>query len=183
MTACSGKTDPASTDDALSGSAAIKGDGTDPGGKPPANGGGKGDPGCGATGPGACVSIAAGAVCTDPNGKDLAWKLCQGKGLELTGLDLDPKGGCTVTCCGPSAPPPPVACTWTAIGDGTTCLSYVDLKTKAVAICAAQKADPRSLYPADDCAGGATIAKLECCETAPANEPPKPGDPPPPPKK
>ena len=53
MTACSGKTEPASTDVALSGSAAIKGDGTDPGGKPgdPANGDGKGEPGCGANDP------------------------------------------------------------------------------------------------------------------------------------
>ena len=77
-------------------------------------------------------------------------------------------------------PPPTESCTWAAIGDGSSCLSYVDIKTKAVAICESQKAEPRSLYPADDCSGGATIAKLECCVAGPANDPPKPGGPPPP---
>jgi hypothetical protein len=88
----------------------------------------------------------------------------------------------------PGKPPPPAVelCTGAVIGDGTSCISDVDLKTKAVAICESQKAELRSIYVGGHCEGGVTIAKFECCAPG-ANEgeplPPK-GDPGvPPPKK
>jgi hypothetical protein len=150
---------------------------------PSGGGTGKGDPsGGGCTKPpAACFTMEAGLCCTDPNAKDLAAQLCAAKGATIAGLSIDPKGGCQVTCCEPTPPPPPVeVCTWAAVGDGTCCISSVDLKTKGAAICAAQGGELRSLYPAGDCADGATIAKVECCSPYPANDPKDPGPPPPP---
>jgi hypothetical protein len=74
-------------------------------------------------------------------------------------------GGCQATCCPgkPPPPPPPTPCTYEQIGDGVTCLSYADIKTQATGICDSRKLFVRSVYPANDCSGGATIAKVECC--------------------
>jgi hypothetical protein len=185
VTACSSAGDASGSGGVTAG--ALSGDDPKAGGTvdgdPNSGGGGKPDPGgCGKP-PTACFTIDAGALCMDPNAKLLAEKLCFSKGLEVAGLSADPKAGCSVTCCDPGPPPPVEACTWTAIGDGSACLSFVDIKTKAVAICEAQGSEVRSVYPAGDCPGGATIAKLECCAPS-ANEPPgKDPGPPPPPKK
>jgi hypothetical protein len=180
-TACSGNVDVPDDDAARTGQGALAAEDKAAGGKPgePGSGGANGDPGCDKpNNPSACFTFDAGALCTNPNGKDLALQMCASKGAILTEISTDHSGGCSVTCCSPPPPPPQPACTWSAIGDGSSCISYGDLKTKAVAICAAQGAFPQSIYPAGDCANGATIAKLECC--ASHQGPPKPGVPPPP---
>lgn len=193
-TACSGKVseDPGGdgANQALNAGADKSGEGTavaDP--VATASGEGNAEPASGCTEPpkppGGCYPVVDALVCTDPNGKLYAEKICAAQGAVATAIDVDAKGGCVVTCCAPTPPPPPPpppppqACTWSAIGDGTTCLSYVDLKTKAEAICASEKAAVTAMYFANDCPNGSTAAKLECCSSAP----PPPVPPPPPPSK
>jgi hypothetical protein len=167
------------------GTSTADGKAGEPGKGEPGKGEPKPDPGCThPPKPGGCFIVDAGSVCSDPvKGKEAAAAICAGKGYDIVGLSDDPKAGCTVTCCPPAPPPPPPpeACTWQALGDGTACIAYGDLKLKAVSVCEAQKAEVRSLYPADDCPNGATIAKLECC--VPGSAPvPDPKEPPPPTK-
>jgi hypothetical protein len=180
VTACSGATTsdptPTSTTGALAaGTSGAGGKPTDPGT------GANGAPGCSAPPPApppdACTTIDAGFACGDPDAKNLIEKLCAAQGATSGGFSWDGKQ-CSATCCAIAPPAPPQSCTWTTIGDGSACVSYVDIKTQAVAICDAQKSEPHTVATADDCAGGATITKLECCVSAAPNEP-SPAPPPP----
>lgn len=156
-------------------------------GEPPNAGGGGGYPGCDPSG-GACFDVHEPQAC-GPYGKEVASKICGSKGLTPTAISQSPKG-CVVTCCGGGGsggggkpqpppppkppeppPPPPSACSWQALGDGATCIGFADLKGQADAICQAQKANLTQLYSANDCPGGTTIAKVQCCwgATPPAN--------------
>jgi hypothetical protein len=116
----------------------------------------------------ACFAVDLGLSCDDEaKAKTEGTQICSAKGVFLTKLSrstADKAATCLATCC----PPPPLEiCSWVALGDGSTCISNADLKTKAAAACSAQRAEPRSLYPSNDCPGGTTIAKLECCASDP----------------
>ncbi len=74
----------------------------------------------------------------------------------------------------PAKTPALETCFWSQIGDGQSCIPYGDLKSKAMAICQSKDAEPRALFPADDCKGGATIAKLECCLSREGDQAPPP---------
>lgn len=102
--------------------------------------------------------------CSEKDG----YAFCGGRGYLPVSM-TDTPSGCQITCCtkdGPTPPPPtptPSPCTWSAVGSGTTCLSFVEIATQAQAFCDAMGNNVQSLHPANDCAGGATIAKVECC--------------------
>lgn len=162
-----------------------------PANEPPSAGGG-GYPGCDPSG-GACFDVYEPQAC-GPYGKEIASKLCGAQGMTPTAISQSPKG-CIVTCCGgagggggkpqpppppkppepPTPPqPPPAACSWQALGAGGACIAFGDLKGQADALCQAQKANLTQLYSANDCPGGTTIAKVQCCwgATPPPAPPP-----------
>ena len=65
----------------------------------------------------------------------------------------------------PAPDPDPFACFAEVIGDGLSCISYEVLKHKASAACRKTGGSPE-LYTTDDCVGGASIAKVLCCDDA-----------------
>ena len=106
--------------------------------------------------------------------KTKAVEICASTGAILTDLSSSSeKAGWLVTCCAA----PPVAtteCVWLSVGDGNACLSDADLKSDAAQLCSNQKSELFDLFPTNDCAGGSTAAKVECCVpniTAPPPEP------------
>jgi hypothetical protein len=142
---------------------------------------------------GVCITTPAPEVCKEPDGKLIAQKICSSKGLEVRGIILDPKGGCSITCCdSDTAPPPPLPpppkppppadeppseCTGTAIGDGVTCIDWGTLKTKAAAICEGQGAYVSELAVYGECEDGAAGAKLLCCKPSEKLPPSYPAEP------
>lgn len=119
----------------------------------------------------ACITLEA-DVCAQPDPKTLAAGVCGRLGAETHGFSSDAKG-CHVTCCKP-LPPPPTACNWSAIGDGTSCIDYATIKTKAQAICDSTGASLTNVSMSNDCAGGARVTKVECCSAATGGTPPAP---------
>jgi hypothetical protein len=149
LTACSANT---TQEPSSSSPSALSGKG-DPGKGDP----GKGDPGKGDPGKG------------DP-GKGDPGKGDPGKGDP--GVE-DPKGD-------PGCQPPPepaTKCTYSTLGDGKSCISHLDIKVDASAVCEKQGLSLRELATAGSCPNGASLVKIECCaisdDPSPPAQPPK----------
>lgn len=177
LVACSGKIDPTATGNGPGGAAssgsssgntangstgsdsANASDGDFVNGSGPSTGTDPGGPSSG----GPCFTIELGKSCS----WSTAQQICSPKGYAVVALSSTSAGSCQATCCPgkgpPPPPPPPTPCTYEQVGDGVTCLSYSEIKTQASNVCDAQKLSVRSVYPANDCPGGATITKVECC--------------------
>ena len=124
---------------------------------------------------GECWSTCEGSVDdpTCPQECDSAgncWSTCgeaPNPGVECW-TDCDAAGNCWTKCSDGtgSAPPTPPApaqtCEWMAV-QGDQCLPYDVLKHHAYEQCAASGRELTQIYPAEDCPGGSTIAKIECC--------------------
>jgi hypothetical protein len=113
--------------------------------------------------------------------------VCAAEGLALTDIKIDGApcpGGSTqpwFSCCKKEPTPVATACLSDVIGDGTTCLDWDSIKLKATGACEGNGMGLVELIGTsndDDCAGGATWAKYECCHQFPfpqaGAEPPKP---------
>jgi hypothetical protein len=85
----------------------------------------------------------------------------------------DPKGD-------PGCQPPPepaTKCTYSTLGDGKSCISHLDIKVDASAVCEKQGLSLRELATAGSCPNGASLVKIECCaisdDPSPPAQPPK----------
>ena len=182
LAACSGKIDGGSVGTSSGGSSGVA-SGSGRGGGPTSGGGSTGSGAGGAngsgpsTGSGGATDLPTSGACfattmsNDACVEKLAFQFCADKGYVPMAMN-DTPSGCVVTCCtqGPSPPTPtptpvpgPNACTWSAVGSGATCLSFVEIATQAQAYCEGIGGNVQSLHPANDCPSGATIAKVECC--------------------
>lgn len=131
-------------------------------------GGGPGGPG----GPGSapCFTADIGSGCS----KEVASSTCSAKGYVVTAIGKTSGGTCTVTCCPATPPPPPPpppgptpACTWITLGNGSTCMSWSDVKTKGTALCSSLGAQLVSASAGTNCPGGTTSVQLQCCVLPP----------------
>lgn len=124
-----------------------------------------------------------GDKCLDPGDlKEMAFELCDAKGLVLTGLDSAASCGsggvalAKVTCC-PPGPPSPAdpywACKPVSAGDEITCVDPALLEKQLSALCASWSMSSAKVEVAVPCSDGsaAAVEGLCCPPVAPPSDP------------